>query len=176
MKDTCLERYGSENVFSSEEIKRKIEQTNLDKYGVKNPQQNADIRNKSKQTVKERYGVNCGFLVNPPKNVSKGEREVQQLVRDVYSDSLNNDRKVIKPLELDIYIPSLRVGIEYDGDYWHSLDYMKQRDVIKEQLCLSKNITLIRVKESDWKNNKQQCLEELFVMLNNIREKINYGN
>ena len=58
-----------------------------------------------------------------------------------------NDRKTIKPLELDVYIPSLKLAFEYDGSHFHSQDDVTARDARKEELCKQKEITLYRVKE-----------------------------
>ena len=64
-------------------------------------------------------------------------------------------------MELDIYLPDLKVGIEYDDDYWHSLPEMIERDKKKDNICKEKNIKLIRIKESEWANNKEKIKEKL---------------
>ena len=56
-KKTNLEKYGSENVFSSPIIKDQIKKTNLEKYGVENTFQRADIIEKCKKTNLARYGT-----------------------------------------------------------------------------------------------------------------------
>jgi len=56
-KQTCLKRYGVENVFQSEEIKEQIRQTWLEKYGADHPMQKRDILEKQKRTCLEKYGV-----------------------------------------------------------------------------------------------------------------------
>ncbi len=48
--------------------------------------------------------------------------------------------------ELDIYIPSLQTGIEYDGKLWHR--NKQEKDKEKNQKCLDNNITLWRIRES----------------------------
>ena len=47
-------------------------------------------------------------------------------------------------LEIDIYIPEYRIGVEYDGEMWHK-DI--RRDLSKNELCRDKKITLIRIRE-----------------------------
>lgn len=47
--------------------------------------------------------------------------------------------------ELDIYIPSLQIAIEYDGGYWHK-DKAK-KDIEKNQKCKADGITLYRIRE-----------------------------
>jgi len=47
--------------------------------------------------------------------------------------------------ELDIYIPSINIAVEFDGYYWHkdSID----RDMEKDHLCHQNGIRLIRLRE-----------------------------
>ena len=56
-KETCINRYGVENAFQSNEKKQKIKETLKEKYGVEHPLQSIEIRQKYKNTSKERYGV-----------------------------------------------------------------------------------------------------------------------
>lgn len=55
-KKTNLIKYGHENVFASEKIKKKIINTNLKKYGVEYPQQSEKIREKVKKRNLDKYG------------------------------------------------------------------------------------------------------------------------
>lgn len=55
VKDTCLRKYGANNVYASEYGKQKIKETNLQRYGCENPQQNKEIRTKTKKTCLEKY-------------------------------------------------------------------------------------------------------------------------
>ena len=50
-------------------------------------------------------------------------------------------------MELDIYIPSIKVAVEYDGEPWHKADYIHKREVKKYEFCKKNKIYLIRVKE-----------------------------
>ena len=57
MKNTCINKYGVEYSFQSENTKNKIKNTMMNRYGVENPNQNEDIKNKSKITNIQKYGV-----------------------------------------------------------------------------------------------------------------------
>ncbi len=92
--------------------------------------------------------------------VSKAQKEIYLYIQNHFPklNIILNDNKTIKPLELDIYIPELKLAIEYDGEYWHhsewaikdgSLDRMSR----KNKMCLDKDINLIRIRERDYKNN-----------------------
>lgn len=46
--------------------------------------------------------------------------------------------------ELDIYLPALRLGIEYDGEAWHKSG---KKDLKKDLRCLANGVRLIRIRE-----------------------------
>lgn len=165
-KQTCIEKYGVDNAFKSEYIKEKMKITWIEKYGVDNPRKNLNIINKCRETLIKRYGVACGFLNGDFKNISKGESELYEFVKQIIPDAIQSDRTVINPLELDIYIPSLNIAFEYDGDYWHSIPAMKSRDKLKDKMCKDKNIFLIRVKECEWCNNNLKTKNMIKQILN----------
>lgn len=71
------------------------------------------------------------------------EQAVYYYIKKVFPDAINGDRQVLKGLELDIYIPSIKVGIEYDGLTWHQLN----KDLLKNIACKNSNIRLIRIRE-----------------------------
>jgi len=50
-----------------------------------------------------------------------------------------------KGFELDIYIPSKNVAIEYDGYYWHK--NKTKKDLEKNQACVREEIKLYRIRE-----------------------------
>lgn len=50
--------------------------------------------------------------------------------------------------EIDLYIPSLKIGIEYDGMYYHSGDAAIARERRKNEALKAAGIRLIRVKET----------------------------
>ena len=50
-----------------------------------------------------------------------------------------------KGYELDIYIPSLKIAIEYDGCYWHK--HRTKKDLEKNYKCKKDGIKLYRIRE-----------------------------
>ena len=62
--ETNLLRYGCENVFENEEIKKKIKDTCLEKYGVEHHRQLPEIQKKAENTVLEKYGVKWAFTAD----------------------------------------------------------------------------------------------------------------
>jgi hypothetical protein len=56
-----------------------------------------------------------------PLNInSYKEKELVEFCKQYYPDLIENDRELIKPYELDIVIPELKLAIEFNGTYWHS--------------------------------------------------------
>ena len=114
-------------------------------------------------------GERCPFC-----KFSKGEKEVLSLVESLTNkEVIPNDRtQIINPktgkyLELDIWIPKLKKAIEYNGYYWHSLPYQQSKDKIKERQCVKKDIELLVIKEMDWKNNKERCVNNIKYFVKN---------
>jgi hypothetical protein len=66
-----------------------------------------------------------------------------------------NDRSLLNGKELDIYIPSHNVGIEFNGLYWHSELFVdKNYHLNKTELCEEKGVQLIHIFEDEWLNKQ----------------------
>jgi hypothetical protein len=50
--------------------------------------------------------------------------------------------------EFDVYIPSLKVAIEYDGATWHKKARTVNKDIEKNNFCRDNNISLFRIREN----------------------------
>ena len=64
-------------------------------------------------------------------------------IKQSFSDAVNSNKSAIG-MELDIYIPSKKTAIEYDGRNWHKNN---QFEIKKNATCLEKGIVLIRIRE-----------------------------
>lgn len=73
---------------------------------------------------------------------SFAEQAIFFYIKKLFPDAINGDRHLGK--ELDIYIPSVKIGIEYDGQYWHQ---DVRRDEEKNRMCRAQGIELFRVRE-----------------------------
>ncbi|MEE3344816.1 MAG: hypothetical protein VZS44_12030 [Bacilli bacterium] len=94
----------------------------------------------------------------PRNNKSKNEIKLYQLICNNYSDLvIQTDRNIIKPLELDIYIPKLKLAIEYNGCYFHSIEMGtdKKYHLNKSLLCREQGIRLVHI--YDFEDFNQQC-------------------
>ena len=63
-----------------------------------------------------------------------------------YDMDHSKNRKIIKPYEIDFFIPEKNIGIETNGIYWHSSKFKnKNYHLNKTELCMEKNISLIHI-------------------------------
>jgi G:T-mismatch repair DNA endonuclease (very short patch repair protein) len=62
-----------------------------------------------------------------------------------------NDRYILDGKELDIYIPSKNIAIEFNGLYWHSEIYKDKNYHLEKTLkCQEKGIRLLHIWEDEW--------------------------
>lgn len=119
------------------------------------------------------------------KQTSFLELELLEQIRKLYPKAQKlRDREVkmsnkphIKGFDIDIYVPELRKGIEFDGHYWHSVDGLRrsrqdwpQEDLenyhqIKDDYFKSREIEILHISEKDWIEDKQKCINECLSFL-----------
>lgn len=61
--------------------------------------------------------------------------------------------------EIDIYLPELRAGIEYDGRFFHDSDSSKKKEQIKDRFFEKKGIKIYRIKEGDINSSKNNVIQ-----------------
>jgi len=100
-----------------------------------------------------KHGIELCTHCNPIGEMrSQAEKDVAAWVESIYNgEVVTNTRSPINPYEIDIYLPELKLGIEYNGSYWHSTR-IKHRNYHQEKYnhALSKGIRLIQIWETDW--------------------------
>ena len=91
------------------------------------------------------HGTNCPDC-NSGRQTSFAEQAVFYYIKQVYPDAISRCSDILPGrMELDIYIPSLQLAIEYDGSYWHKNKQKSEQE--KYRLCSEQGIKLIRIKE-----------------------------
>ena len=239
--NTNLEKYGTENVYASEQVKEKIRQTNLERYGVDYSWQSDDVKEKSKATslakygtehpqqsdavkqhtrqlkqsrlqefmiqndcisrneVIEKYGYGWVFVADKidvqmiycrnsafvkrsdlPKiekyssinhyQSSLFESDVVNYIKSIYSGKvITNTRDILKPHELDVYIPDKHIAIECNGTFWHDAEHKnKTYHIDKSKACRDKGIRLIHVYEWEWSNYPDKIKQLLNISLGSV--------
>jgi len=100
-------------------------------------------------------------------STSRAEQAIFCVVKEKYQDAVNKTRGLLrsKTLELDIYIPSLKKAIEYDGTYWHSFPGAIERDVRKNQQCIEVGIQLLRVSDQEYEADREGTVAKVLAWL-----------
>lgn len=97
----------------------------------------------TKCNVRACGGTGCPFCTS--KGTSLPEQGVAYYLEQVCSVE---QRIKIDKQEVDVYLPEYRIGIEYDGRFYHQLSRV-QKDKRKDEILIKNGITVIRIKESD---------------------------
>ena len=171
------DKYGSEDPGNLPESREKARQTSIENWGVDNPMKNDDVKQKMSDKQFELYGGYWGGTKNRKiVKISKGEKEVLEYVKSIYNGTIiENDRTQMEPNsengwksnhELDIWLPNIKVAIEYNGTYWHSLEDRKISDHFKKLQCESKGIHLISISEKDWNSDRMTCEAKISTVVN----------
>ena len=105
---------------------------------------------------------------------SYSEKELVDFVKSIYSDEImENIKRIIPPKELDIYIPKMKLAIEYNGLHWHDENHVDRNyHLTKTNMCNEKGIDLIHVFEDDWLYKKEIVKSMIASRLGIYQQKI----
>lgn len=175
-KKTCLKKYGVSTFFKTEEcLRRSAIATARKSYRNFIENNDFDIPMFSEDDYANRIDEHamlkfkckkCGNIFEAwhhdghhrhcpkcyPHKISEPERKIAEFLKQLNLDVQTNNRLVISPYELDIYIPSKNIAIEFDGLYWHSEEHgiTKNYHLNKTLACEKKGIQLIHIFENEW--------------------------
>ena len=188
VKQTMIDKYGFDNAFKSEEVRKKIKETstrnkeNFEKDHDCTLLRKLNIDNMYR--IVKYLGIelikkyDCFFIKNSDIDLelfqklndkfkkeqkvynSRYEVELHDWLKTIYSDTIFvNRRNCIYPFELDFYIPDKNVAIEFNGNWWHSINSGIDKDyhLNKTLLCQEKGVHLIHIFEYEWNLKKDIC-------------------
>lgn len=144
---------------------------------------NYNFNEEEYKTCKDKLKITCDkghvFLTTPDEIInadrtctvcskgyqrSKSEVEVFDFISK-YIKCEHNNRKILEGKELDIFIPSIKLAIEFNGIYWHREGNKRTKHIDKKNMCLDKNINLIHIYEDDWVNRKDAVKTKLLSLI-----------
>lgn len=120
----------------------------------------------------------CGHMKKMG-GTSIAEQEILTIVKQSYPSArskrfaTHTDYFIANLFELDIFIPELNKGIEYNGKYWHSIEGLKKSHPtwsheeilryheVKDLFFKSKDINVLYINESDWKTSKSTQIDKI---------------
>lgn len=129
------------------------------------------------EKIKKYPNSNGCYQCSCTKSSSYAEKEIVEFIKSERKNIISNDRNIISPLELDIYIPDIKMAIEYNGMYWHN-DKKNDNEYHfnKWNKCYSKDIQLITIWEDDFLTDKKRIFKYVNKMINveeNLGHKLN---
>ena len=107
-------------------------------------------------------------------HISNGEKEIIDFIDTLGLEYIISDRNILKGKEIDIYIPSKKIAIEYDGLLWHSEKFGKDKNyhLNKTIECEKQGIRLIHIFEDEWTFKKEITKSMLLEIFGLLEEKI----
>jgi hypothetical protein len=105
---------------------------------------------------------------------SKMQNEIFNLFNDLKEKVFSNKRDILNGKELDVFIPSHNLAIEFNGLYWHSEKQGKNKNyhLNKTKKCQEQGIKLVHMFEDEWINKKEIVKSILKSKLGIYKEKI----
>jgi len=100
-----------------------------------------------------KHGIKiCTYCNKINNKTSNGHIEICEYLKSIGISYEINTRSIISPYEIDVYLPDHKIGIEFNGVYWHS-EIIKSKSYHKDKRknCLLAGIELIQIWEDDWK-------------------------
>lgn len=88
--------------------------------------------------------------------VSYPELELQSLVAS-WGFTAHKTRQVIPPYEIDLYVPERQLGIEYNGNYWHSEINKERLYHQRKSLTAAKaGVRMYHIFEYNWNDERKR--------------------
>lgn len=106
---------------------------------------------------------------------SNGEKEVFDFIsQHAKTPVIPNERSVLGGKEIDIYVPSLKLGFEFTGLYWHAEKQNPEKKHLlwKQQFAHRCGVRLITILEDEWILKKEIVKSRIMGLLNVSTEKI----
>lgn len=192
LKQTNIDKYGVPYALMLDETIQKRKQTNLQKWGTTNistahidPQilkilndkhLLLDYINKFEVTdlkeIAKTMGISYDGIKKKLHELNIWE-QVEHQVNHVETElqglfpNFHKTRQILKPKEIDLYNDTYKLGIEYNGNYWHSelfkdIKYHQEKSLLARE----KGIFLYHIYEHEWKDTRKKKI--ILSQLNNL--------
>jgi hypothetical protein len=197
VKITNVEKYGFDNPSKNEFIKNKIKHSKnkntIEKYQKKldnkfkildyndTELKILDVNNNNIFFInlnllydRIKLSTEISTILNPINQQTSG-KEIQLInwLKELNITFKESDRDILEGKELDIYIPSKNIAIEFNGLYWHSENFKHKNYHLEKSLkCQEKGIQLLHIWEDEWVYKQEIVKSIILNKLNLISEKI----
>lgn len=194
IKATNVERYGVENPMKSPVVQDKRRKKYHNTYGVDNASQlhysdttkeillNKDAfcsfistyKYPNAHKIADDLGVNANTIAKYAKQYGLDTKFVattsayEQELCELYPDTFRKDRTILYPREIDLYSPSYKLGVEFDGNYWHC-DAQKKDALYHQRKSLDAQelgVFIYHIFEYEWLDTRKNAI--IKSQLNNL--------
>ena len=163
IKKTILEKYGVDNIMDNDEFREKFNITKDNSY----VSYLSDKMSRFKCEKGHYFEISSDNYISRRKNnvdlrivcnsigdsKSLKEEELYNFIKSIYNGKVEQSYR--DGLEIDIYLPTLNIGFEFNGLYWHSESYKgKDYHLDKTEHFKNRGIKIIHIWEDDWVFNK----------------------
>jgi hypothetical protein len=166
VKETILNNWGTSNMSMSDKFR-------LENYNISKNEFYINYLGSSVSLFKCDMGCDHNFEINTsnyynriinsklcticnPIGDSKSinEKVIFNYIKSIYNGEIIHSYR--DKIEIDIYLPELKLGFEYNGLYWHS-DKYKDKDYHKDKTNYfkDKGIRIIHIWEDDWRDKRE---------------------
>jgi hypothetical protein len=127
--------------------------------------------------LKSGHTTSCGCLKLINKT-SKPEIELFEYLQGVLSGIDIKKSRVLGGKEIDIYIPELKIGIEYNGSWCHATENgifsNKDKYYHRDKFLLAKSmgIRLVTIFDIDYLSNKKEVFSRIFDIVTNNENRV----
>ena len=161
-KNTILDKYGSDNITKSEKFRKSHYEISNDKNYIKYLSDKKSLFKcdcgkdhnfviKSDNYIhRKSYNNKLCTICYPINDLSSiKEKELVNYLKNIYDGIIIENYR--DDLEIDIYLPGLNIGFEFNGLYYHS-DKFKDKNyhIDKTNYFKDKGIRIIHIWEDDW--------------------------
>jgi hypothetical protein len=168
IKKTCIEKYNVENPMQSDSVRiiyNITQNPNYIKYLYNSislfncdcdKQHEFEIKSDNYISRKKNNLPLCTICYPIAGNNSIKELEVLKFIQSIYKGEILPGYR--DNLEIDIYLPELKLGFEFNGLYWHSNEFKENNYHLDKTLYFKeKGIRIIHIFEDNW-NLKQTII------------------
>ena len=167
IKETWMEKYGVDNPMISEKLRKdfiiskdvsyiKYIGSNYSLFNCKNNHEFTIHIDNYHNRLRDNLPL-CTVCYPIGNNSSIKEIELLKYIKSVYSGEIIGSYR--DGLEIDIYLPELKIGFEFNGLFWHSEEWkQKNYHLEKTNYFKDKSIRIIHIWEDDW-DYKQEIVK-----------------
>jgi very-short-patch-repair endonuclease len=123
----------------------------------------AELLGVTGRTIKLKLeGAGHQVLYHPTKWCKLQGKLFDDIVSLYREEVIFNEKSVITPKVIDIYIPNKKIAIELNGIYWHSEspgENRKYNHRNRLELCNDKGVSLIQVTDMEYKEQRELVLD-----------------